>query len=436
MRPCAASSGLAIASLLLALSPPGPAFAQAGGMPILVAPSAGAMAGLLLLPVIPLALMLSQSDAKRLRVLDAREDWDGMTALASRRLAAHPGDPVWHEVRGRALQRQARCADAVDDLRLAFESRTEQPALQPGTLFDTGMLLGLCQMAVQDFAAAAPTMERLAAVAPERWEPSYHLGVIRAQQGDMDAARAVLPVLRARSEAMADSLQTYLAAMTRARSQPAAISDPASQPGFLPAGRLSVGTIALDLPSGWAWFQAPESQRTVRGGQLRSAVSNTTQVRVVTVRAYAMRHDGSLAAAVAFSTNPQQAFGTSYWYVDDPCGAPATVYRHRFSRTPDRPECADVRIVEPAGASADLWGAAHAAAAAAGSDWKDRAYELHYAAFGLDRVVEVTVQVPMYYFPGEMAAAQWVHALAAQLKPLARRPSNRSATVPALVAPR
>ena len=68
--------------------------------------------------------------------------------------------------------------------------------------------------------------------------------------------------------------------------------------------------------------------------------------------------------------------------------------------------------------------------------WKDPAYELHYAAYGLDRVVEATVLVPMHYFAGDMAAVQWVHALAAQLKPLARRPSSRSATVPALLAPR
>jgi hypothetical protein len=113
-------------------------------MLILVAPSAG-HGRLLLLPLIPLALMLSR---KRLRVGSPRRlGWDDSVGV--RRLAAHPGDPVARCAY--APQRQARCADAVDDLRLAFESRAETAALQPGTLFDTGVLLGLCQMAVQDF---------------------------------------------------------------------------------------------------------------------------------------------------------------------------------------------------------------------------------------------------------------------------------------------
>jgi hypothetical protein len=205
---------------------------------------------------------------------------------------------------------------------------------------------------------------------------------------------------------------------------------------LLPVARLRIGPMVLDLPAG-RWFEAPAGKHTVRGGRSRPLVSGATEVSVLTARAYALGNDGSVAAVVAFASNAQQAYGMSYWNVDDPCAAPATIYLHRFSRSLDQPSCAYVRLVDPVAAppSADVRGAVQAAAAA-GAGWKDNAYELHYAGYGLDRVVEATVLVPTHYFAGDMAAAQWVHALAAQLQPLARRPGNHSATLPALFFPR
>lgn len=441
MRPGALLRCLALASLLVPGAAPRPVFAQAAGMPIPIAASGASVAALLAAPLI-LLWLTSPSDLQRLRTLDAQEDWDGIAALAGRRLAAHPGDPVWHELRGRALQRLGRCAEAVGDLRLAFDARVAEASPETTTTaFDTGLLLGLCQMALPDFAGAARTMEQIAAIDSQRGEPVYHLGVIRAHQGDLDAALAVLPALRARSAGMADSLQAYLSAMTRARTRTAVTTvapHPAPRPGLPAGGRLAVAPLTLQLPSDWSWFQAPATQRSVRGGQLRSSVTNVTQVRIVTAGAYALEGDGSVSAVVAFSINPQQAFGTSHWNVDDPCAATGTVYLHRFRKTPDQPECAAVRIVDPAAGpspAADLQGALEAAAAT-GAAWREPAYELHYAAYGLDRMVEVTVLVPLYAFAGEMAATQWLHVLAAQVRPLARRPSTHAAAIPPILAPR
>ena len=64
--------------------------------------------------------------------------------------------------------------------------------------------------------------------------------------------------------------------------------------------------------------------------------------------------------------------------------------------------------------------------------WLDRAYELRYAAYGLDRVVEVVVLVPVHRMMGDMAAVQWLHALASQLRPLAAHPARTAAQLPPL----
>jgi hypothetical protein len=78
--------------------------------------------------------------------------------------------------------------------------------LQPEPTFAAGLSLGLCEMAVWDLNAAAATMVRLSPLAPQRWEPIYNLGVIRALQGDLDGARAAEAALRPRNAEMADAL--------------------------------------------------------------------------------------------------------------------------------------------------------------------------------------------------------------------------------------
>jgi hypothetical protein len=251
----------------------------------------------------------------------------------------------------------------------------------------------------------------------------------------MDSAFAALETLRAKSQPMADSLQTYLAAVARVRSQERRSAEPGAMPGLLPDARVAIGPVVLKLPAG-AWFDGGSTRRLVRGGRSRPMISSTTQVEVVTSRAFSLDDGGNLAGSVALSTNPRQAFGISYWDVENPCDGPQGTYVHRFKKIPDQPECVDMRVIDPGAtwptaAAGQIW----QAAAQAGVSWTEPAYRLHYAAYGLDRAVEVTALVPVYRFAGDVAAVQWLHAMAAQLRPLASHPANSSATLPALLSP-
>jgi hypothetical protein len=189
--------------LAVALGLPLQARAQA---PFLVPIPASILVAPLVMLLIPLGMELSKSDEKRVQELEARGDWASIAAMATQHLGAKPGDLYWLELRGRALQRQSGCAAALPDLRQAFDERLAQAPLQPEPTFAAGLSLGLCEMAVWDLNAAAATMVRLSPLAPQRWEPIYNLGVIRALQGDLDGARAAEAALRPRNAEMADAL--------------------------------------------------------------------------------------------------------------------------------------------------------------------------------------------------------------------------------------
>ncbi|HEY0887822.1 MAG TPA: hypothetical protein VGE20_21185 [Ramlibacter sp.] len=417
----------ALLALALCMALPGPAPAQP--LPFAVPPPAGVVVAPLLLLALPLIIELSRPDESRVRVFEADEDWEGLARLAERRLRERPGDPRWHELRGLARQRQGRCREAAVDLQPAFEAYAGDPAARPGAAFDTGLRLGLCEMAERDFDGAARTFRRLAELAPQRPEPAYHLGLIDIRRGDLAAASAQLAALRERSPPLAQSLAQAIDAAARL----AAPGEPPSVPAaMLPTPQLQLGPLVLALDRE-RWYAGPGGQRTVRGGQGRVPSARTTDVRLATATAYAAAGDGSLAAAIAWSANPQQAYGTSAWNADDPCAAADALYRHRFNRSFDRPECAALRLLEPGGAAPhpDL-APVLAAAGESGVHWLDRAYELRYAAYGLDRVVEVVVLVPVHRMAGDMAAVQWLHALASQLRPLAAHPARTAAQLPPL----
>jgi hypothetical protein len=423
-----------MASLVLALASgsAGPSRAQA--FPVPVPPSILAVPLLLLL--IPVGIQLSRSDETEVRRLEAREDWAALVALASRRLAAHPGDVQWHELRGRALQRQGRCGEAIGDLRAVFEHRLVHAPLAADPAFDAGLALGLCEMALPDWDAAARTMTRLSTLAPSRWEPDYHLGVIYARRADTAAALAMVESLKGKSPGMAASLQAYLGA-SRAQAlagpetpQVAAPAAPAQR--FIADGRLAVGSHALVLPPG-AWYLGATSRHTVRGGNVRPLVARTTEVPVVTVHAYSLGADSSVAAVVAFSANPVEAYGISYWNVDDGCAASGTVYLKRFNRGFDQPECVHVRRVDAASALASArLGPALRVAMAAGASAPALSYEVHYERYAMDWAVAATVLVPVPTFADDVAAQQWAQALAEGLRPLSRQPGSAIAGLPPL----
>jgi hypothetical protein len=427
--------------LAVALATP-PARAQA---PFPIPVPASVLTIPLLLLLIPLGMELSKTDETRIRQLESREEWGALAALATRRLAERPGDLQWHEVRGRALHRHGRCMDAIADLRVAFEGRMAQAVVPAEPAFAAGLTLGLCEMAVWDLPAAGRTMTRLAQLAPERWEPDYNLGVIRALQGDLDGARAAQALLRPKNPAMADTLQARSigpaqAAATAAPVTPADTGVTAAPPDLRTAAlpvpmadaRLLIGNRILVLPPG-PWFMGSTTQQTVRGSQMRYAATRLNDVPVVTASAFAMTPDARLSAAVSFSANPKQAFGTTWWQADEPCVLRDALVLERFKSAFDQPECLTIRVVDPAAAlgSAPLRSALQAAQAA-GATLPGASYEVHYARYGMDWIVAATWLLPTQRVAGDLAVIQWAHALADGLRPLAREPSGQVVVPPPL----
>ena len=422
-------------ALALALGLPMQARAQA---PFFVPIPASILVGPLVMLLIPLGMELSKSDEKRVQELEARGDWASVVAMATQHLGAKPGDLYWLELRGRALQRQMGCAAALPDLRQAFDGRLAQAPLQPEPTFAAGLSLGLCEMAVWDLNAAAATMVRLSPLAPQGWEPIYNLGVIRALQGDLDGARAAEAALRPRNAEMADALLSRYIVPGSASPAPdtaaglSAQALPERLPPALAEQALTIGNRMLVLPQG-RWFGTAASSRTVLGGHIRVAPVKIDRVELTTLGAFEVTGAGRLAAAVAFTANKKQAFGISYWNVDDPCASRDGVYVERFNSPFDQPECLRLRVLTPAmmRAVADLQPVLQAAEAA-GATLPAAAYEVQYARHGLDWVVTSTWLVPTHRLAGDLAAVQWGHALANALRPLARWPQPQTVAAPPL----
>jgi hypothetical protein len=421
--------------LAVALGLPLQARAQA---PFLVPIPASILVAPLVMLLIPLGMELSKSDEKRVQELEARGDWASIAAMATQHLGAKPGDLYWLELRGRALQRQSGCAAALPDLRQAFDERLAQAPLQPEPTFAAGLSLGLCEMAVWDLNAAAATMVRLSPLAPQRWEPIYNLGVIRALQGDLDGARAAEAALRPRNAEMADALLSRYIVTGSASPVPdtaaglSAQAVPERLPPALAEQALTIGNRMLVLPQG-RWFGTAASSRTVLGGHIRVAPVKIDPVVLGVLGAFELANQGQLAAAAVFSANPKQAYGISWWNVDEPCILRDGVYAERFRSAFDQPECLSVRVVTPAmaRASRDLQPVL-LAAEAAGAGLPEAAYEVRYARYGLDWVVTSTWLVPTQRMAGDLAAIQWGHALADVLRPLARWPEPQRVSPPAL----
>lgn len=438
-------------TLMIALALPVPARAQAPLFIPLVPPLGAILAPLALMVLVPLGMELSKTDEKRVRELETRGDWAAVAALATRNLAAAPRDPYWLELRGRALQRQSGCAAAVPDLGQAFDARLAQTPVLPEPAFAVGLALGQCEMALWDLPAAADTMGKLAALSPQRWEPVYNLGVIQALQGNVAGAAAAYASLRERNPAMADALLArYIEpalpspAPSSVQSTPtdavpsgvaapgSAVASPAGLPPSLGDTGLTIGNRVLVLPPG-RWYAAPQSTRTVMGGHIRVGPVKSDPVMLTTLGAFELSPSGRLGAAVAFSANAKQAYGISYWNVDEPCMLRDALAVDRFNSPYDQPECLSVRVVTPALArlSTDLVPALQAAQAA-GATLPASAYEVRYARYGLDRVVVATWLVPTQRLAGDLAAVQWGHALAHGLRPLAWSSQAQTVSPPPL----
>jgi hypothetical protein len=421
--------------LAVALGLPPQVRAQA---PFFVPIPASILVAPLVMLLIPLGMELSKSDEKRVQELEARGDWASIAAMATQHLGGKPGDLYWLELRGRALQRQSGCTAALPDLRQAFDERLAQAPVLPEPAFAAGLALGLCEMAVWALPAAADTMGRLVALAPQRWEPDYNLGVIRALQGDLDGARAAEAALRPRNAEMADALLTRYIVPGPASPAPAAAAGLSAQalperlPPPLTEQVLTIGNRMLVLPQG-RWYGTAASSRTVLGGHIRVAPVKIDRVELTTLGAFEVAAAGRLAAAVAFSANAKQAYGISYWNVDDPCASRDGVYVERFNSPFDQPECLRLRVLTPAmmRAVADLQPVLQAAEAA-GATLPAAAYEVQYARYGLDWGVTSTWLVPTHRLAGDLAAVQWGHALANALRPLARWPEPQRVSPPAL----
>lgn len=409
MKPAWRRKTLAAALAASLAMAPG-ARAQAPMIAVPVGPEVLAVPLLLLL--LTLGMKMSQSDEKTVRELEKRGDWAAVVALADKRLAARADELTWREIRGRALQRSGRCELAMLDLRYAFERRVSAGgAAANDAAFQVGLALGLCEMQAWQLEAAAATMTRLAALAPTRWEPPYNLAVIAAQRSDAAAP--------ARASARAASPAPLPAPLAM---------HPAVQ---LNQQQLRIGDRGMQLPAG-AWTLQSSTSHSVRASEFRRA-QLVDEVPLVTVRALATAPDGSLAAAVAFTANPQRAYGMAYWGGEDLCAVRDVLHVDRFRNSLNQPECVYVRLVSAeAVRDSPRLAPALAAAAQAGMPLPSWAYEIHYSLYGQDWMVASTWLLPASRLAGSLAAVQWARDLAAQMAPMARRADALPALVPPL----
>jgi hypothetical protein len=448
---------LTVAALALALATPGAPIR--GQIPFPVAPDPVSLLLPLVLTVLGVGALTSRSDAERARDLEARGEWSQLDGLIEARLARSPDDLEWRELRGRSLLRRGRCADALGDLRFAFERRqaTADPAASAAA-FDVGLQLGSCQMALWDLPAASATMTRLSEIAPGRWEPYYQLGVARDRLGDATGAQVALAALRDRNPPMADALAAHLARSAASRreavarttigaaSAPRGSAPTTSAPprvGPAPSGpllatlgldgRLTVGARSLLLPAG-PWQLTATTRQVVYAATpaFGGVIQKNDPVQLVTAYAYQGGAQG-VATTVAFTANPVQAYGRSHWSADADCAAPGALHHDRFHSAIDQPECLLVRRVDAVTALAiPQLEPALRAAQEAGLALPAQAYLVHYRRHGLDWVVGATFLLPWDRVVGDVAAVQWGLALAAELRPLGELRGERMAHTPVL----
>lgn len=409
------------ALLALTLVLPPPTAAQA---PFPIVPPTSIVVGPLLLLLIPWAV--SSSDGSRIREMEAKGDWDGMASFASTRLDKQPEALQWHALRGHARQRQGRCAEAVVDLKRAFDGLAAQPGAKADAVFAAGLALGACEMALRDWTAAARTMTAIEGLAPARWEPAYNLGVIRALQGEQDAARATQERLAALNRGAARSLQVYRDACGGVEPSPRAAVDPT------PPTRLTTGPRTIVLPPG-RWVPVKSTPDTVSGSQRERGSFRDVAIPVTTLATHARDDDGRVEAAIAFGANATQAYGTSFWNVGDPCAASDTLHVERPNRRNERAECLSLRAVDAAPASlSPRLRPALQAALEGGASLPSAGYELHFARYEWDWIVDVTWLVPMCRLAGDLDAMAWLRTLAAQWPSMHPQSAPQVATMPPL----
>ena len=451
---------LTVAALALALAIPGAPVR--GQIPFPVGPDPISLLLPLVLTVLGMGALTSKSDAERARDLESHGKWGQLDELIEARLARSPDDLEWRELRGRSLLRRGRCADAVSDLRFAFERRqAASDSTASAVAFDVGLQLGSCQMALWDLPAASATMTRLTEIAPGRWEPLYQLGVARDRLGDSAGAQVALAALRNRNPPMADALAAHLARSAAPRRE-AAVGAAIGTPPALPAparstsappqarmgpggpllatlgpdGRLVVGARSLLLPAG-PWQLTATARQVVYAGTpaFGGVIQKNDPVHLVTAYAYQPGTQG-VATAVAFTANPVRTYGRSRWSADADCAAPGALHHDRFHSAIDQPECLLVRHIDAATALAiPQLEPALRAAQEAGLALPAHAYLVHYRRHGLDWVVGATFLLPWDRVVGDVAAVQWGLALAAELRPLGELSGTRMARTPVLGPP-
>ena len=460
---------LAAAGLLLACLA---ARAQAP-IPIPLVPSPALVVLAVLLEAAFLGSLFSRSDEKEVRELERRHDWEGLSALADRRLRALadrrepppsvPGEDAgpaagaatgsepgavrpaqetaearrsadrrafWLLVRAHAKRRLGDCAASVADHRAAAAAGARPP---PAAELERGQ----CEMSLARWEDAESTMLRAAQAAPALWEPHFNLAVIRSLRGDAPGVRDALAALRARNPAAADAFDAgFGASLAHApgpRAQDAAEPaswaqripvvgpelSPSTPAGWLAAGELAIGGRTLRLPPG-AWLLASASASSLSGRISGTSSTALLQVRgsaVPTLVAVAVSAAGGFAdSIVVYEANPSLAAGVDDW------GAPAcrpadAIHADRFASRFDRPECLSLHRIDAAALEA-LAGLPERVRAL-GLSLHPAYYAAAYAGYGVSAMARVTVYRPVRTLPGDLVAIDWARLLADAVRPLA-----------------
>jgi tetratricopeptide (TPR) repeat protein len=141
----------------------------------------------------------SQADKKAIDELEQKREWDGMRELAGKRLSANDKDAAWLYVDGYALQKLARCSDAIPRFRLVLLIRAESINAQNE--------LARCLLATGQLDAAQTALMSLIVKSPEFWQAYYNLVLVYVRKQDLRSARIYLEQLRSKNSKMASEIE-------------------------------------------------------------------------------------------------------------------------------------------------------------------------------------------------------------------------------------
>lgn len=155
---------------------------------------------------IPLGL-LAGNDKDTVMKMDQEGNWKGMQELSASRLENDQNNASWLYINALSLQKQNNCDEAIKQYKKSIEHKPD--------FKDPRLNLGICYTDMNRTEEANATFTGLIGLAPEMWQPYYHMGMLFAKLEDTTNARVYLEQLRSRNMVYAKTLDEHIKATDR-----------------------------------------------------------------------------------------------------------------------------------------------------------------------------------------------------------------------------